>query len=274
MNLRRGSLLASVAAVVALAIIVPVPAKSAPSGFLSLTLMSMRSLSDSQFAALVHWARAGAASPRLGDPAYRVEADIVRTLNEPDRQAMLVFLRGGGRSALYARGATDSDIGSRKPVNVPPATPAPTPTPNPYRSLEFGSPTIGGAPTGNVVVLGGWASVKRDGRGARACISFKNADSRTATRVLFEFPISDDAGAPLAQLELDRRGTFSPGIDINGWGSMASWQSGQHRGYDENCASVSTGVPALPLLAARFATYRILRVEYADGTFWAPPANP
>jgi hypothetical protein len=220
----------------------------------------------------VHWARAGAPPAKLGDPAYSVEFDILRTLDEPDRHAMLVFLRGGGRSALYARGATDANIGSRKPVNVAPATPAPTPTPNPYRSLEFGSPTIGGAPAGNIVIFGGWAAVKRDGRGARACISFKNTDSRTATRVLFQFPISDDAGAALAQLELDRRGTFSPGIDIHGWPSMAGWQSSQNRGYDENCTGVSSGVPALPLLAARFATYRILRVEYADGTFWTPPA--
>lgn len=274
MNIRRGSLLASVAAALTLAVIMPAPAKPAASGFLGLVFMSMRNLSDSQFASLVHWARAGAESPKFSDPAYRVEFDILRTLNEPDRRAMLVFLRGGGRSALYARGATDAEIGSRKPVNVGPATPAPTPTPNPYRSLEFGSPTIGGAPAGNVVVIGGWAGVKRDGRGARACISFKNTDSRTATRVLFEFPISDDAGAALAQLELDRRGTFSPGIDIHGWGSMASWQSSQNRGYDENCAGVSTAVPALPLLAARFATYRILRVEYADGTSWTPPTTP
>ncbi len=273
MNIRRGSLLASVAAVLTLAIIMPVPAKPAASGFLGLVLMNMRSLSDSQFASLVRWARAGAPSPKIGDPAFGVELDIVRTLNEPDRQAMLVFLRGGGRSALNARGATDADIGSRKPVNVPPAAPAPTPTPNPYRSLEFGSPTIGGAPAGNIVIFGGWAAVKRDGRGARACLSFKNADSRTATRVVFQFPISDDAGAALAQLELDRRGTFSPGIDIHGWPSMANWQSSQNRGYDENCASVSAGVPALPLLAAHFATYRILRVEYADGTSWTPPAT-
>ena len=274
MSIRRGSLLASVAAALTLAIIMPAPAKPAASGFLGLVLMSMRNLSNSQFASLVHWARAGAESPKFSDPAYRVEFDILRTLDEPDRRAMLVFLRGGGRSALYSRGATDAEIGSRKPVNVGPATPSPTPTPNPYRSLEFGSPTIGAAPAGNVVVIGGWAGVKRDGRGAHACISFKNTDSRTATRVLFEFPISDDAGAALAQLELDRRGTFSPGIDIHGWGSMASWQSSQNRGYDENCAGVSTAVPALPLLAARFATYRILRVEYADGTSWTPPATP
>jgi hypothetical protein len=29
-------------------------------------------------------------------------------------------------------------------------------------------------------------------------------------------------------------------------------------------------IPAFPLLAARFATYPVRRVEYADGTVWAP----
>ncbi len=115
--------------------------------------------------------------------------------------------------------------------------------------------------------------VKRDGRGAHACISFKNSDSRTATRVLFQFPISDEAGVELAQLELDRRGTFSPGTDINGWGSVASWQGSSNRRYDENCTGVSAGFAALPLLAARFAMYRILRVEYANGTSWTLPAE-
>jgi hypothetical protein len=252
----------------------PMPTATASFKLLT-TLDKMRSLSDSAFANLVHWARSGAPSPKVGDPAWNVEFELAdhRGLDAADRQAMLSFLRGGGRSALYARGATDSQIGSRNPANVPPATPAPTPTPNPYRSLEFGSPTVGGATAGKIAVLGGWAAVKRDGRGVRACVSFKNTDSRTATRVLFHFPISNEAGAVLTTLELDRRGTFSPGIDIHSWGSMESWQQTQHRGYDENCASLSEGVAALPLLTARYATYCILRVEYADGTSWTPATS-
>lgn len=240
------------------------------------TLDKMRSLSDSAFASLVHWARGGATSPKVGAPAFNVEFELAdhRGLDHADRQAMLTFLRGGGRSALYARGATDSQIGSRNPANVPPATPAPTPTPNPYRSLEFGSPTIGGYTAGKITVFGGWAAVERNGRGARACISFKNTDTRTATRVLFQFPISDKSGTAITDLELDRRGTFSPEVDILGWSTLEDWQNGQHRGYSENCTSISTGVAALPLLSARSATYRILRVEYADGTSWVAPATP
>ncbi len=273
MNIRRASLLWFVVAALMPAMIWPAAASPTTSAFVDSTLRTIYFLSDSQFASLVQWARSGAPSPTIGAPAYSVEFDIVdrRTmLRDNERQAILTYLRGGGRSALYALGVTDSQLGSRNPANVAPPTPKPSPTPNPYRSLEFGSPTIGGGTVGNIAVLGGWAAVKRDGRAAHACISFKNTDPRTATRVLFQFPIADEAGAELGQLELDRRGTFSPGIDIAGWGSLASWQGSSNRRYGENCTGVSAGIAALPLLAARFATYRVVRVEYADGTSWTP----
>jgi len=159
------------------------------------------------------------------------------------------------------------------PSASPKPTPKPTPTPNPYRALKFGTPTIGAEPIGKIAVLGGWVAVKRDGHGAHACISFRNDASVSATRVLFEFPMMDHAGAQVGKLTLDRRGTFSPGVDINGWSSLESWQRGSNRGYDENCTGLSLGVAAFPLLQARFATYKILRVEYADGTGWTPASG-
>jgi hypothetical protein len=167
-------------------------------------------------------------------------------------------------SALLAQFPWSSPSPSASP------RPTPKPTPNPYRRLEFGTPTLGNAPSGNIAVLGGWVAVKRDGRGARACISFKNTGSITATRLLIEFPMMNREGERVAEIKLDRRGTFSPGIDIMGWNSLESWQSGSNRGYDENCESLSLGVAAFPLLQARYATYRILRVEYTDGTDWTP----
>jgi hypothetical protein len=195
-----------------------------------------------------------------------IQRDIL-DLTERDRAAVLDWLRTGSRHALYARHATDSEIGRRSPESV---GPAPTPTPNPYRQLEFGTPTLGGEPMAKIAVLGGWVAVKRDGRRAEACISFKNAASVTATRVLFEFPLSDQSGVEVGALKLDRRGTFSPGIDIRSWPDMASWQQYNHRGYAENCTNTELGVAAFPLLKAHYATYRILRVEYANGTSWVP----
>jgi hypothetical protein len=276
MKVRSAVLLLAVVA--ALAIVTPRPLAAAPSPALGRVLSSLRNLSNSQFDNVVRWARSGAPRPStLGKPSFQIPPEEwvevgILDLHAPDRQAVLDWLRGGGRSALYARGASDSDIGPRRPGTVGPAA---TPTPNPWRLLEFGSPTLGGPPQGNIAILGGWAAVKRDGRGAHACVSFKNVGSLTATRVLVEFPMIDDAGAQLGDVQMDRRGTFSTGIDINGWDSLKSWQSGLgHRGFNDNCAGVNTGVAALPLLAARYATYRIMRVEYADGTAWTPPAAP
>jgi hypothetical protein len=158
-------------------------------------------------------------------------------------------------------------------TSSPKPTASPTPTPNPYRSLHFGAPTLGGTPPGNIAVFNGWVAVKRDGRGAHACISFKNEGSLTATRLLVDFLLMNHAGSQVATLTLDRRGTFSPSVEIHGWKDLQSWQSGTNRGYDENCIGLKQGMAAFPLLSARTATYRITRVEYANGTDWSP-ASP
>ena len=69
-------------------------------------------------------------------------------------------------------------------------------------------------------------------------------------------------GMDLGDLVLDCRGTFSQGIAINGWGSLADWQSGLgHRGYNDNCTTISGGVARMPLLSARYVTYRVTNVE-------------
>ncbi|HEY8311873.1 MAG TPA: hypothetical protein VIG47_15020 [Gemmatimonadaceae bacterium] len=261
-----------------MAMVVSAPVIAAPSPALGKVLTSLRNLPESQFATVTHWARNGTPRPTtLGKPSFQISPEdwaelAILDLTPPDRRAVLDWLRGGGRSALRARGASDSDIGSRNPVGIRPVA---APTPNPYRLLEFGSPTLGGPPPGNIAILDGWLAVKRDGRGAHACISFKNLSSLTATRVQIELPMVDDAGAQLGDLQLDRRGTFSTGVDIHGWDSLKSWQGAiGNRGFNDNCAGVSTAVAAFPLLAARYATYRILRVEYADGTAWTPSPAP
>jgi Mannan-binding protein len=152
--------------------------------------------------------------------------------------------------------------------------PKPAPTANPWRGLRFGTATIGSPVFGKIEVLGGWAAVRRDDKAARACVSFKNSGAVTATRVVFEFPIIDRSDQRLGELTLDRRGTFSPGIDINSWSSMEAWQQGgTHRGYDENCTSLTLNVASFPLRTAHFVTYRIKRVEYTNGTFWTPEGS-
>lgn len=147
--------------------------------------------------------------------------------------------------------------------------PRATPSPNPYREIQLASPTLENRPQGKIALLRGWAAVKRDGHGAVVCVSFKNEAAVAATRVVFEFSIFGRSDEALDELELDRRGTFSPGIDINGWDSLSNWQSGiGHRGYNENCKVVNSSVAARSLLSARSITYRVTRIDYADGSSW------
>lgn len=146
--------------------------------------------------------------------------------------------------------------------------PTPTQTPNPYRTLRFAAPSL--TPTGGpIVVLDGWGAAKRDGKSVVVCVSFKNNRSVAATLIDFDFPLTNRSGDTVETLHLDRRGTFSSGIDIRGWSSLESWQGGVgHRGYGDNCVVQQAGVAALSLLNAHFFSYRIERVEFADGSVW------
>ena len=73
----------------------------------------------------------------------------------------------------------------------------------------------------------------------------------------------------LATLHLDRTGEFSPNVDINGWNALTDWQAGLgHRGYNDNCTTVTRNVAANPLLHAQSATYTVTRVEYRNGSVW------
>jgi hypothetical protein len=147
--------------------------------------------------------------------------------------------------------------------------PAASPTPNPYREISLASQSLENKPQGKIALLGGWAAVKRDGHGAVVCVSFKNEAAVAATRVVFQFAILGRSGNELGNLELDRSGTFSPGVEINGWQSLRDWQGGVgHRGYGDNCKVLNGNVAALPLLSAHTVTYHVSRVEYADGTSW------
>lgn len=153
--------------------------------------------------------------------------------------------------------------------------PAPTATPNPYRSIRFASPTLEGTSQGKIALLGGWAAVKHNGQGAVVCVSFKNEAAVTATRVVFQFTIFGRSGVSLGELELDRRGEFSSGTDINGWNSLSDWQGGVgHRGFNDNCKVLDRNVASQPLLSAHSVTYAVTRVDYADGTSWTPPPTP
>jgi len=244
-----------------------------PSYALGQALGSLRALGPTSFGYVVQWARNGAPQVNLPIQDYeRAEAQILN-LSSSDRQAVLLWLQGSGRSALYARGATDDQIGPPRPGVDSGASPAPSPTPNPWRDLKLASMTLGGGtPPSNIVILNGFVAAKRDGTSAVACVSLKNVAAVAATRIVVNFSLLDANGELLAPLTLDRRGMFSPNIAIHTYPSFDAWSSGQYpnRDYANGCTRVDNGVAAVPILKARLATYKVTRVEYADGSAWTP----
>jgi outer membrane biosynthesis protein TonB len=180
-----------------------------------------------------------------------------------------MFQQSGSSHTESSSESTTFSVGTPSPGPTPTASPKPTPTPNPWRAITVATTSLAPANEGSIQILNTFAAARRDGTAAAACVSFKNTDSRTATRVLFAFTLVDGNGGNVGTFTLDRRGTFSPGIDINGYSGLSDWASGGgNRGYADNCTTLSRNMAALPILSARFATYSVQRVEYADGTSW------
>ncbi len=185
-----------------------------------------------------------------------------------------LIMHSGSEHTESSSESTEITIGAPSPRPSSSASPSPSPTPNPWRQITVATKTLAPSSEGSIEVLGSFAAARRDGTSAVACISFKNTDARTATRVLFDFGLIDGSGANVGSLVLDRKGTFSTGIDIIGYGNLQDFvvHSG-NRGYADNCTTLSMQMAALPLLSAKFATYAVKRVEYADGTSWDATAN-
>jgi hypothetical protein len=254
------------------------PARAMPSDDLGQVLSTIRSLFTTDFDNLVEWAHHG--TPRTDDPSFQPEKveNQILDLDSDDRDAVLSWLRGHGRHALYSQGASDSDIGPPRKSIDDEATPKPTQ--NPWRNIPLASNSLDAAPRGNIQILGGFAAIKRDGTATIVCVSFKNLDTRVANRIVFSFPLLDSNGDNLGVLTLDRSGEFTPNVDINTFDSMQTWQAGgigPTRAMMDGCVQRNLPTAALPLLQARTAGYRVVGVYYVDGSSWpagGPPPPP
>jgi hypothetical protein len=276
--IQRGSIaaLAILTLVAGLLLTAPAPVR-AQSHALVNTLAQIQQLSDNDFRSLAGWAQNGAPAPFSTFTALDQAKSAILSLGDKDRQAVLLWLQGSGRSALYARGASDYQIGSPRAPADQGATPTPSPTPGPWREIPLASATLEGGVEGQIQILGGFAGVKRDGTAAIACVSFKNVSPMTARRVVFEFPLIDAQGNALGILTLDRRGEFSSNVDIMTYAAFSDWNNGTigPRGRADNCIQRTLATAAIPLLQARSASYRVVRVEYDGGSTWTPaPGTP
>jgi len=176
--------------------------------------------------------------------------------------------------AMMLAGVVSVPRPARADFSQPTATPRPTPrpTPNPWRNLPLATATLDEAPQGDISVIGGFAAAKRDGTAAIACVSFKNLATKRASRVVFEIPLFDANNQRLGKLTIDRKGEFSPNIDIMSYAGMNDWQNNSMgpRSRMDNCTLRQLATAAMPILEARVASYGVVRVEYDDGTSWTP----
>lgn len=241
-----------------------------PSYELVQTLGTLRNLSSSSFQQVLWWAR-NPQDPGITVPDWNNAEHQVMRLGGHDREAVLSWLTGKGRHALYARGVTDAMIGPRRSVDTAYAPPTPNPLEK-YHVSQLVSSTMRGSepPKSGIDVLKGFALVAKDGTKAIVCVSFKNLSEKTAKTVHFVFPLLDAQGESVGNIDFERKGTFSPNIAIDGPAAASSYfEPGMsHRGVFDNCVTSDQGTAALPLLQTRHVTYKVAGVTYSDGSSW------
>ncbi len=240
-----------------------------PSQGLINVLATLRDLSDSSFQQVVWWAP-NPSDPNITVPDWNNAEHQIMQLKRKDRDAVLSWLTGHGRTALYERGATDKLIGPQRIADNGGVTNAPSAATQ-YRILPLTSPTLDTASTpSNIQVTSGFALVKKDATKAVVCLSFVNRAPNAANAVHFTFPLIDNQGNTVATLTLTRTGMFSPNIAINGPKDANTYLNGgvgPRAAYD-NCLVSTPGTAALPLAQTRFVTYKVTGVQYSNGTSW------
>lgn len=236
---------------------------------LARTLATLRNLSSSSFQQVVWWAR-NPSDPGLTVPDWNNAEREIMHLKHHDRAAVLSWLTGNGRQALYARGATDAAIGGRRPIdgNYTPATPSPLAK---YRVMQIASETMrGGAPPGGINVRSGFALVAKDGTKAIVCLSFTNTAPLAADSVRFRFALMTADGEQAGAIDFNRKGVFSPNIAIDGPANAQSYfdRGMSSRSVYDNCVVSDQGTAAMPLLQTRHVAFKVAGVTYADGSAW------
>lgn len=234
------------------------------------TLSTLRGLSDSSFQQVVWWAP-HPSDPNMTIPDWNAAEHQIMQLDGKDRNAVLSWLNGNGRQALYDRGATDGMIGRQRISDTGGASRATPPPSAQYRIMPLTTPTLAtGPPAGGIRVTGGFALVKKDATQAIVCLSFVNVAPDAASGVDFAFPFIDANGNTVGTLTFTRTGTFSPNVAINGPPDAGTYLSPgfSNRSAYDNCLVNTPGTAALPFAQTRFVSYKVTAVRYANGSSW------
>lgn len=120
-------------------------------------------------------------------------------------------------------------------------------------------------PSGPVRILGAKAVASR--YGDITCVKFRNEGDLAAIEIQFAWTGLDQTGKAVAHFELDRRGTFAPGVLIAG----PSKRFGG--GASKNCTWSRRTAPATAFHDAASLRVRVASVTFADGTVWKAPSS-
>jgi hypothetical protein len=232
------------------AMVLAQPRASASSALYNI-LYDLRPLSPSEGTALQRWAR-GTLSSGTGS-TYRVSnlSRAIRQLSH-GRNAVLAYVRGEGRLALYGLGVSDADIG---PMKAPfdRAAPGPLATPQ-NRDI----PVLNAIdPASRISLLTAQTTLRKDGTWMRTCVAFTNKAEKTAKKIVFGYQILDVFKKPVNGSEWAREGTFSPGVEI--------------RPKKSDCLILGTGTkPEDAFLRGAHLELSVHKVVYDDGSSWTP----
>ncbi len=143
-----------------------------------------------------------------------------------------------------------------------------------WRQLPFGSATLDAAASPSQIALThGISSVRYDGTEGFACISFQNNAQQAVTELDVDIQVIDGLGLLRRVVPLRRIGSFAPGAQVNGPGSLPDVNSSR-----PNCVIDGAGDlddPSNPFSGAAAVSYAIRQVTYGDGSTWLEPgANP
>jgi hypothetical protein len=149
-----------------------------------------------------------------------------------------------------------------------------------YRNLNFVTVALA-HPVAPLAYWDVWTAMSTRERVGYTCLSFKNTSNVTATRVLIALSLLDKDGQVIDRGHIDRKGTFSPNVAIEGWGSIAAWSSSGaglyvgHHGYKDNCISWRPDDQTQAQAYPHVQSYNLhaQRIEYADGTVWPRPSE-
>lgn len=248
-------------------------------------LKGIQELSSADTLSLHVWAtysRPDLPSPVL-TPLDQMETDIMLKLPAAERVAMLSWLDHGGRSKLYAVGATDTDIGpcvdsidaancNAQSAGSGAVANATATGPVASRDLPF-TLLQSGNQNGGVTIEHGFSTVKNDATSETHCVSFRNDGAKKIDGITFVYKIFSQSGQVLTAGSNLRSGNFDPGVEVAGPASAAEMSAIRSDSPEKallgNCWTHTSSMAMPALLRASYISVGVVSVTYDDGTHWA-----